>query len=554
MIACSNGGCISEAGHAAVRVDVESGKNYLIRVVGATTTASGGFLLSVGPGVLNEPVVRAEGTDAIIGQISDALGFGWVTVNNEVIRSFAWGTRTWNVGNRPMRWTSSTSDHPVIGTNLYRVTGNRFEQIGAGWMKHGFAVANGTFDAGFGTCTVSGAVGTLGINCSDPYGAGINGSQSRLGPRFDLNPTTGAFNAGWTSLVPPIVTGQSTALDRRLQVRNSDLNVPGASYIAECFVFAPDDSLWGNSRNNFSARRISSFPASSSGSQSVGLVGDTFRASALEMWAAENPSTVRISRVDIHERTTTFNDTWVPWVPGNTVINTQAPTPVTRQQWTRFVGTSAVTNNGNGTWTYEYALKNVNSDRAVSRIVFGPLGGTISGAELSLPAYHSGDRTRNAPWQVVTGTPAKGGVMFMAEQATENVTLPAPIGPVTFQPNNLMFGMTSSYRFTSTQPPMTGNVKFRLARPAAGPEGYQGEWLTLTGLHVPQRNVADLAGPNQSSGPDGERTADDVIVFLGAYFAGDVPTADLAGPNQSSTPDNRLTADDVIVYLNAFFS
>jgi hypothetical protein len=139
MIACSNGGCISEAGHASVRVDVEAGKNYLIRVVGATTAANGGFFLSVGPGVLNEPLVRAEGTDAIIGQISDALGLGWVTVNNEVIRSFAWGTRTWNVGNRPMRWTSSTSDHPVIGTNLYRVTGNKFEQIGAGWVKHGFA-------------------------------------------------------------------------------------------------------------------------------------------------------------------------------------------------------------------------------------------------------------------------------------------------------------------------------------------------------------------------------------------------------------------------------
>lgn len=550
LVACSNGGCVSETGHAAVAVNVDAGRYYLIRVVGATPTVTGTFNLTIGPGVINAPLVRAEGTDGVIGQISDGQVFGAGTVNGETVRSFAWGTRTWNIGNRPLRWTSSTSEHPVIGGNMYRATSTRFEQIGAGWMKHGFAVANGTFDAGFGACVVSGASGTLGVNCSDPYGAGINGGQSRLGPRFDMNPTTGAFTAGWTSLVPAF----SGALDRRVQVRNSDLAVPGARYYAECFVFAPDDSLWGNSRNNFSARRLAAFPTWTGSSQSIGFSSDTYRASALEMWAAENPSTVRITRVDFHERTTTFNDTWNPWTPGQTTITTRAASPVTRDQWTRYIGTSAVTDNGNGTWTYEYALKNVNSDRGVAEIVFGPLGGTISDAALSMPSYHSGDRTRNAPWQVSAGSSAKGGVTFAAVQQTEAVTYPAPLGTVTFQPNNLMFGMTASYRLTSTQPPMIGNVKLRLAKPAAGPNGYQGQWLTLTGMHVPQRNLADIAGANQAVGPDGQRTADDIIVFLGAFFANDIAMADLGSTNQGTTPDNELSADDILIFLNAYFA
>ncbi|MCU0688363.1 MAG: hypothetical protein MUE97_01275 [Phycisphaerales bacterium] len=65
--------------------------------------------------------------------------------------------------------------------------------------------------------------------------------------------------------------------------------------------------------------------------------------------------------------------------------------------------------------------------------------------------------------------------------------------------------------------------------------------------------VADIAGPNQQSNPDGVTTADDIIVFLGRYFAND-PRANIAGPNQSTIPDNTLTADDIIVFLGAYFA
>jgi hypothetical protein len=66
-------------------------------------------------------------------------------------------------------------------------------------------------------------------------------------------------------------------------------------------------------------------------------------------------------------------------------------------------------------------------------------------------------------------------------------------------------------------------------------------------------NASNVAGPNQSTTPDNELTADDIIVFLGWYFAND-PRANVAGPNQSTTPDNELTADDIIVFLGRYFT
>jgi hypothetical protein len=63
----------------------------------------------------------------------------------------------------------------------------------------------------------------------------------------------------------------------------------------------------------------------------------------------------------------------------------------------------------------------------------------------------------------------------------------------------------------------------------------------------------DVAGPNQSLQPDGQFTADDIIVFLNWYFSAD-PRGDVAGPNQSVGPDGQFTADDIIVFLGWYFA
>ncbi|MFN7431122.1 MAG: GC-type dockerin domain-anchored protein, partial [bacterium] len=90
--------------------------------------------------------------------------------------------------------------------------------------------------------------------------------------------------------------------------------------------------------------------------------------------------------------------------------------------------------------------------------------------------------------------------------------------------------------------------------------GYEQYWLSLSAQAVPPEppvlvpcGRSDIAGPGQSVGFDGELTADDIIVYLNGFFAGD-PIADVAGPGQSATPDRQFTADDIIVFLNRFFA
>ncbi len=71
----------------------------------------------------------------------------------------------------------------------------------------------------------------------------------------------------------------------------------------------------------------------------------------------------------------------------------------------------------------------------------------------------------------------------------------------------------------------------------------------------PCPNPSNVSGPGQNTTAiDGELTADDIIVFLNRFFAGDL-TSDVSGPGQNTTAiDGELTADDIIVFLNRFFA
>jgi hypothetical protein len=67
-------------------------------------------------------------------------------------------------------------------------------------------------------------------------------------------------------------------------------------------------------------------------------------------------------------------------------------------------------------------------------------------------------------------------------------------------------------------------------------------------------NAADLVGVGGSAGGDGQLTADDVIAFLAAFFAGNTSVADLVSVGGAPGGDGQLTADDVIAFLSAFFA
>jgi hypothetical protein len=71
---------------------------------------------------------------------------------------------------------------------------------------------------------------------------------------------------------------------------------------------------------------------------------------------------------------------------------------------------------------------------------------------------------------------------------------------------------------------------------------------------IPRCNLADVARLGGQAGPDGQNTADDLILFLNAFFTNNFSVADIATLGGALLPDNQLTVDDLIAYLNAFFA
>lgn len=222
-----------------------------------TALLAGAVLVALSLRGIPEPTVQAgqprqNGPDVIVGDIHDAQSYGVQGGES----AFAIGTTSCNIGTAPLDWIAQTSSHPVIAQNLYRIKDGRIEQLGLSWLKHGFFALNQSL---CGTCEMPGGTpGThLGVNCSDPYSAGLNGTQANLGPRSQVNPSTGVFP------FPPRRLPQNPGvLAGRLHVANTDLEPAmnaGAVYVAEAQYVHPQDAKAGNGNNNAS-HRIVTFP------------------------------------------------------------------------------------------------------------------------------------------------------------------------------------------------------------------------------------------------------------------------------------------------------
>jgi hypothetical protein len=172
------------------------------------------------------------GPDVTVIYVSDTWHYG---VSGGV-RSYAVGTVSCNVGTAPVNWCdngggcgagTTDEDHPVIAQNLYRLKDGRFEQIGMSWLKHGFtalAIPDGA--CGNGSCQSPGTGNLLGVGCTDPYSAGLNGGTP-LGPRYEVNAATGVFPYPYTSVPTQDQTSQ------RMRVALADLDPAlnaGATY------------------------------------------------------------------------------------------------------------------------------------------------------------------------------------------------------------------------------------------------------------------------------------------------------------------------------------
>jgi len=282
--------------------------------------------------------------DVIVGDIPTI--FRWGTSGNET--AFSIGTTSCNIGTARLDWIQNSAMHPVISQNMYRVKDGRIEQIGMSWLKHGFSVAAGSL---CNSCTDPSSV-YLGVGCSDPYGASLNGSQSGLGPRSQVNALTGVFP--WPKRNLP----QTGTLSGRLRVFNNDINPglnAGARYFVESQYVHPQDAGAGNALNNASYREAFVSPVSGGWTVQTSSGSPTVRQQpAINAWKAVHPD-VELFSVDI---------------PGDG----------------RIVVGVRTTPNSEGGFHTEFAVENLNSHQSVRS-----LGVKYASSAISNPGFRDVD-------------------------------------------------------------------------------------------------------------------------------------------------------------------
>ncbi len=338
---------------------------------------------------------QAPGPDVIVGSIPNVSTYTAVGA----INAYAIGTDSCNIGTQPLLWQASTSDHPVISQNLYRHANGRFEQVGMSWLKHGFTALAQSLCA---PCQNPGTGSLLGVNCSDPYSSGLNGSQGGLGPRFEVNATTGIFPYPFTS---PAYSG---TIARRLQVATTDVNPttnPGALYCVEAQYITRDDAAAGNKNNNASWRNCSFTTAANN---PMSLSGSTIQQQAAIMSWAVNSTGVTY---------TTYDDP-----QGGRFIVGERHSVIA------------------GGFHHEYAVFNMNSDRSGGSFTVNmPVGFTNSNIGFHDVAYHSGEPWDGTDW---ASTVASNGIVW--------ATTPYATNP---NANALRWSTLYNFRFDSPQTP-----------------------------------------------------------------------------------------------------
>jgi hypothetical protein len=169
----------------------------------------------------------------------------------------------------------------------------------------------------------------------------------------------------------------------------------------------------------------------------------------------------------------------------------------------RFIVGAKVTNNGNGTWTYEYAVHNVNSNRAAGefKIPLPPFSNVSNIGFHDVPA-HSGEPYDGADW---TATVGEYDLTWRTTPYATNANA-----------NALRWGTLYNFRFTIDVAPTAGNLMLGLFRPATA-----GAPVAILGdSTVPDPTVC-IGDFNRDGGSDGA----DVAAFFRAWELG-VPAAD----------------------------
>ncbi len=459
------------------------------------------------------------GPDVVVSTIGSTLTkYGTNNVNGVPTTGYAVTTVSCNIGDANAEWFDTNgsghtaNQHPVIGTQLYRFHGGRFEQIGLNWLKHGFCAADApnclNLDPAPGDGNDSyqpvSSCDWLGKFATDTYSASLNGSQGNCGPRSDVNASTGAYSfpyaLGWQQ------TGN--CVYKRVQVANSDLNpanYSGARYFCEVHYVTTDEAPEVRS-NNASYREVlvgSLNTTTSSCTNDAGLSGYNLAFTgatvplkpAIEAWKVVDPAVV-LSYVDVPD-------------DGRIIVGCK------------------VSDLNNGEWLYEYAVYNHNSDRSVGSFSIAKTNSpsvTITNLGFHDVSYHSGEVYDGTDW---TGTVNGTSLDFSTTPYAVNANA-----------NAIRWSTLYNFRFKANQPPTTGSVTLGLFKPGTP------ETIDATGLPVPSMPSEFCPADFNHSG--GGVTVQDIFDFLAGYFAGNT-AADFNGVG-------GITVQDIFDFLTAYFT
>ncbi len=427
------------------------------------------------------------GADVIVGELMRTQSSnGSMTLNLTpastvgAVSAYGIGTTSCNIGTANLLWIASNNQHPVIAQNMYRLKDGRLEQIGIGWLKHGFTAL--TYNAcNLGCNGVGGS--QLGIGCSDPYSASLNASQSNLGPRYQVNASTGFFPYPYAS--HPNVNG----LSKRVQIQHSDIEdsvqFPNTRYFAEGIYITPDDTAAGNNANNASYRRMT-----------------------------VNGTTREFFLTDQTERTKPAIHAWKDYGLNGSTDPDVTIMPVDIAGDGRFWYASKATNLGGGMWHYEMALFNLTSDRSAGSFsVTVPACATVTNIGFHDIDYHSGEPFDPTDW---TATRVGDQLKWTSPQTYAQNT----------NSNALRWGTMYNFRFDANIAPVSGANEVGIFKPPTA--GSTATSFSVTGM-VPKVCKPDFNG-------DCILNLADFGAFQTAFALGD-PKADYNGDGQFNLAD-----------------
>ncbi len=372
---------------------------------------------------------EAVGPDVIVGSLRGLSNYP--SVNG--IEAFAIGTESCNIGDEELLWYSGTNQKPVIGQSIYRLKDGRFEQIGQGWLKHGFfALSDNWCDCG---CDPTDGT-VLGVGCSDLYSSGLNGQQSNMGPKYEVNAFTGYYPYPATD-----INQTGDGIYKRMQVRISDLDPEqdgGGDYFVEAQYVSPDDAAAGNHWNNASSKLISVSGSGDSWNLNLNLAGTAREQQVLRFWPFLEP--------DVE-----LNDVFV-------------------ENEGLLLVACKVTGNQDGTWQYEYAVQNYNSDRNISSFEL-PLSpdATVWDIGFHDVDYHSGSPVDGTDW--VASVDA-GMITWKCTETYEQNEWA----------NAIRWGTTYNFRFSCDRGPRVDTATLGVFKP---PVGDSVSMTTTTELRTP---------------------------------------------------------------------